>query len=73
MAEISKEDMGARLGNIDQIRDLLFGHKTEEYEQLFEKHTERLDKLESELSQFKAEMGGPRNCFNKYQNMTVTS
>jgi len=57
MAEISQEDMRARLGNIDQIRALLFGHKTEEYDELFEKHSERLDKLESELSQFKAEMG----------------
>ncbi len=57
MAEISKEEMRARLGNIEQIRDLLFGHKTEEYEEIFQQHATRLDKLESELSRFQGEMG----------------
>ncbi|MGK7877352.1 MAG: hypothetical protein AB4426_29860 [Xenococcaceae cyanobacterium] len=56
MADITKEEMRERLGNIDQIRDLLFGHKIQEYDQRFEKCEERLEKIESELSGFQLEM-----------------
>lgn len=56
MAEITKEQMRERLGNIDQIRDLLFGHKIREYEQSFEACDRRLDKLEAELSDFQSQM-----------------
>ncbi|NBD34245.1 MAG: hypothetical protein GVY17_15075 [Cyanobacteria bacterium] len=45
MAEISKEEMRDRLGNLDQIRELLFGKQSREYEY-------RLDQIESELAQF---------------------
>ncbi|RQH19395.1 hypothetical protein D5R40_32520 [Okeania hirsuta] len=48
MAELSKEEMRERLGNIDKIRDIIFGSKLREYENRFEK-------LESELSLAKEE------------------
>ncbi|NEP78274.1 MAG: hypothetical protein F6K17_08235 [Okeania sp. SIO3C4] len=48
MAELSKEEMRERLGNIDKIRDIIFGPKLREYENRFEK-------LESELSSIKQE------------------
>jgi molecular chaperone GrpE (heat shock protein) len=56
MADITREEMRERLGNIDQIRDLLFGHKVREYEQQFESSDRRLEKLEAELSNFQVEM-----------------
>lgn len=56
MTDITKEEMKDRLGNIDQIRHLLFGNKIKEYEQLFESNDSRLDKLESELTNFQSEM-----------------
>jgi hypothetical protein len=56
MTDITKEEMKDRLGNIDQIRHLLFGNKIKEYEQLFESNDSRLDKLESELANFQSEM-----------------
>ncbi|NEQ72563.1 MAG: hypothetical protein F6K23_05455 [Okeania sp. SIO2C9] len=48
MAELSKEEMRERLGNIDKIRDIILGSKLREYENRFEK-------LESELSLAKQE------------------
>jgi hypothetical protein len=56
MADITREEMRERLGNIDQIRDLLFGHKVREYEQQFESSDRRLEKLEAEVSNFQVEM-----------------
>jgi len=43
MAEISKEQMRERLGNIDQIRDIIFGAQLREYDS-------RIDKIESNLA-----------------------
>ena len=56
MAEITKKQMHERLGNIDQIRDLLFGHKMREYEQRLEKCDRSLEKVESEFSNFQSEV-----------------
>lgn len=56
MTDISKEEIRDRLGNVDQIRDLLFGQKLKEYEQRFERCDRRLNKLESELGNFQSEM-----------------
>jgi hypothetical protein len=56
MTDISKEEIRDRLGNVDQIRDLLFGQKLKEYEQRFERCDRRLYKLESELGNFQSEM-----------------
>jgi hypothetical protein len=49
MSEISKEEMRERMGNIDLIRDIIFGSKLQEYDS-------RLDKLESHLSLVEKEM-----------------
>lgn len=49
MGEITKEEMRERLGNIDQIRDIIFGAHLREYDS-------RFDKIESELSMLQQEM-----------------
>jgi DNA anti-recombination protein RmuC len=43
MSEITKEEMRERIGNIDLIRDIIFGSKSQEYDT-------RLDQLEAHLS-----------------------
>lgn len=43
MAEITKEEMRERLGNIDQIRDIIFGSQLRDY-------NSRFDKIESDLA-----------------------
>ena len=43
MADLTKEEMRDRLGNIDQIRDIILGSQLREFET-------RFDKLESDLS-----------------------
>ncbi|MCL1475809.1 apolipoprotein A1/A4/E family protein [Argonema antarcticum] len=49
MTEITKEEMRERLGNIDQIRDIIFGPQLREY-------NNRFDKLESDISLVQQEM-----------------
>lgn len=49
MAELNKEEIRERLGNIDQIRDIIFGPQLREY-------NSRLDKIESNLSLMEHEM-----------------
>ena len=55
MADSKPEIMRDRLGNIDQIRDVLFGQKAQEYEQQFATYDQRLDKVETELTQLQSE------------------
>ncbi|MGQ4647489.1 hypothetical protein [Lyngbya aestuarii] len=43
MADLNREDMRERLGNIDQIRDIIFGPQLREY-------NSRLDSIESQIS-----------------------
>ncbi|HEY9668091.1 MAG TPA: hypothetical protein V6C91_14870 [Coleofasciculaceae cyanobacterium] len=49
MGEITQEEIRNRMGNIDLIRDIIFGSKLQEYDS-------RLDKLESHLSSLEQEM-----------------
>lgn len=56
MTDSAKEEIKERLGNIDQIRHLLFGSKIQEYEQRFDNSDRRLKKLETELASFEREM-----------------
>jgi len=49
MNEITKDDMRERLGNLDQIRDLLFGENLQKYDK-------RLSKIESDISSLRQEM-----------------
>jgi ABC-type transporter Mla subunit MlaD len=49
MGELSKEEMRERLGNIEQIRDIIFGAQLREYNSRFEK-------LESDVSLLQQEM-----------------
>jgi len=51
MAEITKEEMRERLGNIDQIRDIIFGAQLREYDN-------RFDKIDSDLSMMQQDMQG---------------
>lgn len=48
MPDITKEEIRDRLGNIDQIRDILFGPQLREYDT-------RCDKLESDISRMQQE------------------
>jgi hypothetical protein len=54
--EIRNGEMRDRLGNIDQIRELLFGHQSRDFEQRFDQITERVDQLEAGLSKFQVEV-----------------
>ncbi|NJM59527.1 MAG: hypothetical protein HC849_03965 [Oscillatoriales cyanobacterium RU_3_3] len=49
MAELSKEEMRERLGNIDQIRDIIFGAQLREYDN-------RFDKIDADLSMLQQDM-----------------
>jgi valyl-tRNA synthetase len=51
----SNEDLRRRLGNVDQIRDLLFGSKLAEYEQRFQKYDQQLQQMDANLADFKVE------------------
>jgi uncharacterized coiled-coil DUF342 family protein len=70
MAELTKEEMRERLGNIEKIRDIIFGSKLREYEN-------RFDKLESELSLVQQEMKNQveqvRNVFSTELHAAVDS
>ena len=49
MSEISKEEMRERLGNIDQIRDIIFGPQLREYDNRFEKVESDIALLQQEM------------------------
>ncbi|HLO51667.1 MAG TPA: hypothetical protein VK211_24860 [Kamptonema sp.] len=49
MAEITKEEMRERLGNIDQIRDIIFGAQLRDYDN-------RFDRIESDVSMLQQDM-----------------
>ncbi len=55
MVDITKDEMRDRLGNIDHIRDLLFGNKIREYENRFQECEQNINKLTRELSLFETE------------------
>lgn len=55
MVDMTKGEMRDRLGNIDQIRDLLFGNKIREYDNRFQECEENINKLTKELSLFETE------------------
>ncbi|MBC6452903.1 MAG: hypothetical protein GDA43_06575 [Hormoscilla sp. SP5CHS1] len=57
ISDISQDEMRDRLGNVDQIRDLLFGKQQRDYET-------RLNKLESSLSALQQEMRDRLNQLN---------
>lgn len=65
MTDITKEQMRDRLGNIDQIRNLLFGDQIGEYSQRFQSYEDRFEAIESELLSFQEET---RNRVNQLQN-----
>ncbi len=49
MAEITKEEMRERLGNIDQIRDIIFGSQLRDYNGRFEKIESDLALLQQDI------------------------
>jgi hypothetical protein len=49
MSDITKDDVREKLGNIDQIRDIIFGTQLREYDN-------RLSKVESDVSMLQQEM-----------------
>jgi small-conductance mechanosensitive channel len=52
MNEIAKAEIRKKLGNISQLRELLFGDQIAEYNQRLEQYDQRLDALETNLEQF---------------------
>jgi hypothetical protein len=59
MGEITREEIRERLGNIDQIRDIIFGAHLREY-------NGRLDKIESDLGTMQQEV---RDRINEVKNV----
>lgn len=64
MTGITKEEMRRKLGNITQLRELLFGEQMEEYENKFQDSFQRLDQLneaikqlETQFTEFRADIG----------------
>lgn len=49
MAKISTEDIRERLGNVEKIRDILFGAKLREYDDSFSKLESTLSRLQQEM------------------------
>lgn len=65
MNDITREQMRDRLGNLEQIRDLLFGQKIREYDGFREESDRRLQKLESDFFSFQSEI---RNQLSKLED-----
>lgn len=61
MTDIGRENMRERLGNIDRIRDLLFGNDMKEYQERFENCEQRLERMESKFTQFQTEINARLN------------
>jgi uncharacterized phage infection (PIP) family protein YhgE len=51
----STEDLRRRLGNVDQIRDLLFGSTLAEYEQRFLQYDQQLKQMDARLTELNTE------------------
>lgn len=52
MVEITKEEMRERLGNIDQIRDIIFGAQLREYNARFEKIESDITMMQQEIHDY---------------------
>ncbi len=49
MTELANNEMRRRLGNLTQIRELLFGEQIENYDNRFQKYQKQLEDIESNL------------------------
>lgn len=49
MSQVTKEDVRERLGNVDQIRDIIFGAQTRDYDNRFTKMESDISKLQQEM------------------------
>ena len=56
MTDVTNDEMRERLGNLDQIRELLFGQKIRDYDLFTEQCDHRLNRLESDFSAFQNEV-----------------
>ena len=56
MPEITKEEMRERLGNIDQIRDIIFGSQIRDFNNRFEKLETELSVLQQEMHDYAAQV-----------------
>jgi DNA anti-recombination protein RmuC len=54
MNEVTKAEIRKRLGNISQLRELLFGDQIDEYDHRLEQYHQRLNSLETNLQQSQA-------------------
>lgn len=69
MVDLRSDDVRDRLGNIDQIRNLLFGDVMADYEQRLSLSVERVDRLEAELTHFQADI---RQQLTQFQESLTT-
>ena len=53
MDRITKAELRERLGNVSQLRELLFGEQIEAYETQSKEYNDRLNKLEADFQEFK--------------------
>lgn len=57
MTGITKEEMRRKLGNITQLRELLFGEQIEEYERKFDRSFQDINQLKTALKQLENKVG----------------
>lgn len=82
MGEVTKEEIRERMGNIDLIRDIIFGSKLQEYDSGIDKLESRISELEQEMrertEQFKTEClteirASIMNLEEKIKSLSLTS
>jgi len=72
MNQSNREETRQRLGNITQIRDLLFGEQIDQYEQRFVQLDSRIENSESTIAELKKEFEQHRSeISNQLEQLTV--
>ena len=69
----SKEKIREKLGNVDLIKDLLFGNELEDYQERFARCEGRLECLESEFTQFQKETSDRLDRFQSDMSTEIRS
>lgn len=73
MTDTSREKIRERLGNVDRIKDLLFGNELEDYQERFASYEGRLERLESEFTQFQKETSDRLDRFQSDMSTEICS
>ena len=73
MTDTSREKIRERLRNVDRIKDLLFGNELEDYQERFASCEGRLERLESEFTQFQKETSDRLDRFQSDMSTEIRS